>query len=471
MSSVAFPSSGPRKKRRLILKIGAFLVIFLVMLFGAAFVWWTKVLIPQLRRDAEQHWAAIGRPMSEFVRNLNPVQENESLQALVRDLQPFGVQSFYKTDGGKDPNTVDLPPEVIDLLQSTSPADEMKGAAQNCPYLDKHVEDLSRLYQGLLRREPPVWTFTPADGLLLRAPSYLTARKISQLVCADAYYKLEHGNEKGAAEAVAAGLKMTGNLGEQPILVSQMIRVAIEGLFAPAIARLLKEERALEQLSKDVEASREGWRKGLQSETWVATDFVDYLGIKPYQLRHQEQSNSLIQSAKISLARARLEVDLSRFVTRVADQVKTSDEVRDWALSDLGISKMQQTAVRYAPILTANSSVGLFTAGWDRAWIRLNAILLLREQAELIRATRSRVQAGESGDLGDQESIVIPGAKWHIVSDTNSNSASFQLTPSPSWTADTSVPPNLFLLPLDGSKSWTFRKRPTQPTEARVATR
>ena len=94
------------------------------------------------------------------------------------------------------------------------------------------------------------------------------------------------------------------------------------------------------------------------------------------------------------------------------------------------------------------------------SWARINASLLCREQAEIIRATRTRLETGASGYLGERESLVAPGAKWRVTADSTSYSASFELTPRPVWTNDSDFgDQNHFLLPLDGSKAWIFRKR------------
>jgi len=52
---------------------------------------------------------------------------------------------------------------------------------------------------------------------------------------------------------------MISNLNDQPILVSQMIRVAIDALYAPVIARLPEDPKAFEDLAADVNAKREVW--------------------------------------------------------------------------------------------------------------------------------------------------------------------------------------------------------------------
>ncbi len=452
------------KKRHLI-----FILVSLVSLAGIIFFWWTKFYLPRVRHNAEKHWAAIGRPMPEFEKQLRRVEENDSLRALTRDLEPFGVKTFYNArKGEQDPNTLNIPKEITDVLRPATlrMGDQVDLAEQEFPYLENHAADLARLYQGILEREPAVWNFVPQDGMTLRVASFLTARKISQLICVDALTKLEKGDEKGAADALAAGLKMTSNLGEQPILVSQMIRAAIEALFAQIIARLPEDSEQLNELAREVERKRERWRTAMQTETWAITRVVDYLGFTPDEFRQIYQAKSLFEKIQVSLGQSLMEDDRGSFVACVADQVRISEQVRDSAISDLGVREMREASSRYAPALTSTSEI--FGQTWYRAWIRLNLNLLLREQAELIRTARVQVQAGKSGSLGETKSVVVPGATWRITGDADTNSVSLKLTPLPAWTTDNDgMSEGLFLLPLDGSKWWKYR-RPAPESEKRV---
>jgi hypothetical protein len=464
------------KKRYVVLAVLGIVSLSVVSL-GSLSVWWTKVHIPHLRREAEGRWSAIGRPMPEFEKRLQRVDENDSLQALTRDLEPFGIESFYRArEGEQDPNTIHIPNEVIDVLgpRSLGASDQVDFAAHDFSYLQSHAADLRRLYQGILQREPAVWNFVPQDGMTLRVASFLAARKISQLICVDALQKLEQGDEKGATDAVAGGLKMTSNLGEQPIMVSQMIRVAIEASFAPVIARLPEDSRSLQQFAGDVEIRRENWRTALQTETWATMQVVDYLGLKPEAFRTAYENKSFVGKFYLSLIHSFAESDCALFVAGVADQVSISRLVENSASSDLGVREMRAASARHAPVFTTAPSLAAFSdafrPAWDRSWIRINAALLLREQAELIRSARTQLRAGKSGNLGEVESVVVPGAKWCITGDAGTNSISLKLMPLPAWTADKEViTENFFLLPLDGTKWWKCRPVQAESRAQRVA--
>jgi hypothetical protein len=452
------------KKRHAVLIILGVVSVCVVTL-GPLFFWWTKVHIAQVRQAGEARWSAIGRPMPEFEKRLQRVNENDSLQALTRELAPFGIRSFYKPrEGERDPNTIDIPNEIFDVLdpRSLGASDQVDFAARDFSYLESHAGDLHRLYQGILKREPAVWNFVPQDGMTLRVASFLAARKISQLICVDALHKLEQGDEKGAADAIAAGLKMTSNIGEQPILISQMIRGAIEALFAPAIARLPEGSGSFKQLVSEVETRREKWRAAAQTETCAVTQVVDYLGLKPEEFRSAYENKSLFGKLQLSLVHSLVENDCGFFVAGVAEQVRISEQVANLAVSDLGVKEMRAASGRHAPALTITSQLAPFSEAfrprWDRSWIRVNAALLLREQAEQIRAARAQLRAGKSGNLGEADSVVVPGAKWYVTGDSGTNAVSLRLTPLPAWAIDReAISEDIFLLPLDGTKWWKFR--------------
>ena len=430
--------------------------IGLVILLGGAFFVFAKIYVPQVGRKAEARWAAIGRPMPEFEKNLRNVDENESLRELTRDLHPFGLVSFYKrpTDSG-EPDKIELPEEYTAFSQvvQNSKSDQIDLTVKNLPpYLDRHKEDLDRLYQGVLQRVPPVWGFVPTDGMKMRVPGFLSARKLSQIIYADAIYRFEQGDTKGAITAIAAGLKMTGNLGEQPILVCPMIRSGIEALFAKATARLPEDPDALKRLADEVKKKREHWLTMMQFECWSPLHIVS-------QFRIEYIMGGNVQLFRISplprwlnkyIGQPGLLISGYNQWLAVADQIKIVRNAEFLSATDLGATEMVAIADRFPTY---------FSCAWSRAWQLYNASFLLREQAELIRWSRTQIQAGKSGVLSERPSVVIPSSKWVITGDAATNSVSMKLTPAPLWTtSQTVVDDSFFLLPLDGSKWWFFTK-------------
>lgn len=120
----------------------------------------------------------------------------------------------------------------------------------------------------------------------------------------------------------------------------------------------------------------------------------------------------------------------------------------DWNLTkgDLGEREFEKREASDPNIMTPN---------YVRAYSRVNLTLLLREQAEMIRFARARIQEGTAS--AEHASVVIPGAKWVMTGDPATNSATLKLSPIPEWAKSKSyVDESFFLLPLDGSRSWKF---------------
>ncbi|HWB61808.1 MAG TPA: hypothetical protein VG733_20165, partial [Chthoniobacteraceae bacterium] len=430
-------------------------VCLAVILVSGYFIW-VKGFVEPLRQKAEARWAQIGRPMADFGNALHPVAENESLRELTRDLKPWGVVTFYKAGSGDGRvtamNQFDVPEEIVEELNDRgSEGDFVKVSDKAAATLDAKRKDFDAIYDGILRREPPVWEMDTTHGSYYYTliPDFLTARKFAQWSAVDAYHRLQQGDEKGAARAMEANLRMVHNLGEQPILVSNMIHCAIECLFARIEARLPEDPGAMKQLAADVTAERKQFQVTLQSEAWVLMRICD---------EPQPQMGGLIVDSqpwpkwlgtrlRPIYGRTAWQQEVSKTWLTEADAVELSD--RAPGLPDLGGQELDDIYNREATFFTPNMM---------RVWLRINCGLLLREQAEMIREARGQMEAGKSGDLGAHDSVVVPGLKWVLSGDATAYTVTVKLATVPQWLADNPVTDESFwLTPLDGSKPWALR--------------
>lgn len=438
----------------------------LAMLVLAAWWFYVKTYVDPLRAKAEARWAEIGYPMDVYEKSLHPVAENASLRELTRDLKPFGVVTLYKTGSGPNggitlSNTIDVPQEIIDCLGEGMPpaGDSIKLPTATSATLDAKKKDFDLLYSTVLQREAPIWSYDPNDGFFLQVPNFLTMRKLAQWIVVDAYHRLELGDRKGAADAVSADLLMTRDLGHQPILVSNMIRFAIESLFTRVQARLPAEPDGLKQLAKDAAEERGQMIECARLESWNLTHTLEKKGFNINFGNGAQETCAPIRPLPAWLARlawplysrSSASVVCSNEWLFAADAVAIYKDPATLTLQDLGKSKIDESEVRHPSYMNAN---------WARAWQRLNLILLQREQAEFIRIARAKIQAGGTGDLGEYDSVIIPGSKWKIHANADTHSFNLELTPRPTWTTENTIASAEFwLLPLDGSKPWLLNVR------------
>jgi hypothetical protein len=118
------------------------------------------------------------------------------------------------------------------------------------------------------------------------------------------------------------------------------------------------------------------------------------------------------------------------------------------ALPDLGASLHEAVSKVRSSIMEPNSV---------RAIMRINATLLLREQIELIRDARVRLAAGRP--VESRDSGVLPGVRWELTADAEKGTVAIRLAGAPEWIVKKVVTPDEFwLLPLDGSVPWQFRR-------------
>jgi len=457
----------------------------LIAILCAAHVFLADIYVPHACHVADARWAAIGRPMPEFEKRIVRVDENASLQAITRDLEVFGIKSLYKPRFSEEnPNTIQSDKSVagvIDILMeftsrrenqmpATLPVSSRDAAtaasiARAKLYLEGRADDFSRIYNTVLHTEPPVWGYDPADGWEIRVPNYLSLRVLTQCIATDAFLKIQRGDTEGARTAVAANLRLIKNMETQPILVSLLVHGSMECLLQSVLARLPAEPDDMKNLAADVQTRREALRNVIQAGYIAAMHWPDHPRFNSREVLPLNKTGVSGHSSVRPLDEWLMDLfGTPLFRLRVAkdyllaaNEVEITQRATELAATDLGSAEMERVESGGPWLLLPNI---------HRAWLRINFMLLLREQANLIRSAQAQMQAGKTGDLGDVASVVIPGSKWKIHGDTAANSVSLKLDPIPRWVSEKEVAgDDFFLLPPDGTKSWKFSP-PPQKTAA-----
>ncbi|MES2569510.1 MAG: hypothetical protein V4710_05590 [Verrucomicrobiota bacterium] len=429
------------------------LALLCLAFVGLASLGITRLRVKQIHRQAEKRWMEIGRPMAEYGKHLIKTEENEAFKTILTSLQPLGVQSLYKRrDGEPEVNDAQNVPqaELMYMDAGNRPLDEIAGPADPLVYREARAKDLAHLYQTILQEPTPVWSLNQADGWTVRVPNFLALRKLAQLAATDCLMRLHENDLEGAAQGRAAILKLNSPLREQPLLVSVMINVAIEAMFAKITARLPEDPAAWNELAEKARVFRQGLIGSLQADAYGAGNQV------PPTEEFKWDPKTLADSTLERLTSG-LPLQLAHAYHAYAEQVDILQKYTDYLHGDLGENAMNDVLAKYPD--------NIVLPHITRALCRLNGMLILLEQAEMIRFARARMEEGVH--QAERASVVIPGAKWEMIADPATHSVSLKLSTVPGWLLRKDIlPPEFFLLPLDGTQSWTFRKpTPSAPVE------
>ena len=407
--------------------------------------------VARLEREADGRWTQIGRPPDQFFATAaQPQTQNASLVGLERDVASLGFQTVYKSDCFLSPV---IPAEITDIISTKFPAGDIINLdTTSTAYLEKHAEILADIYKGVLSREPPRWLFDPQEGPALRVPNYLLLRQFAQIATADALRRMSLGDHAGAVNAIAAVQRINEGVKGNPILISQMIHVAVEALTARARCRLPAEPGGWEKLPAKAARLRDGVRCAMQIEGCVLSDFARHASLellKPDGILTTGQRPWLMPGIlKRQAARQWLRHESAISSAGDAEFVRLSLQVGHFDSPDLGEADIVATEKRFDSSTNVNFS---------RSWQRTNVTLVLDEQIELIRQARAWLDTDSSGVPAELASPAIPGARWRIALDRERRTLTLTMLNSPAWVTQSKVlGDGFYLLPLDGSASWQF---------------
>jgi hypothetical protein len=414
--------------------------------------------VSNVEKDATKRWALLGRPLAEFEKKVMRVEENRSLRELLEDVRPLGVFSLYKTSvSGESDYGPELAPEIMQIINSeTPPSDSVELGAIQTPWLDQHREALNRIYERILMREPAVWTFDPENIPLVRVPNFLVLRKLSQTFFADSLHRIQCGDAVGARSAVQAGLKMTEGLRESPLLVSLMIRVAIEAMFTRSQVRLAAEFDSSQNVSAHISEMREAFRHTIQFEGWGWSWFANN-PTSGFNLNECTKGYLCFgkwpEWLKAVLVRPCMRYDSALASIVDAEATRISLRPSLYLEPDLGAREIEDLNRRYPSTLAPNC---------QRSWHRIQVTLLLQEQVSLIQNARAKLSKGLKEEIYEMSSSVVAGAHWTVKLDTMNRSVALLLNPTPQWVNDPAIVGDGFwCLPHDGSKKWKLSVQKT----------
>ncbi len=324
----------------------------------------------------------------------------------------------------------------IDLVRKVDfaklpPSDDIDLTSQPVAAFAPLAPALETDYRRILAVEPPVWATDPNDGFFMNVPNFLGIRQFAQLTAIDAVRRFSVGDQEGAARAIAAGLHLREGLRKNPNLVSLMIGIAVDGLLTAQQVRLPASENGLRSVADDTVRQRAELIWQLRIEGWLCLKMADK--IAEDAVAGQTTAELLPKWARKIVSEPWFRRECAIAVLNGAEHARIAVSPQTLALPDLGAGLHDAVSKSVPTLMEANIT---------RAAMRLHAVLLLREQAELIRDARARLAAGRPVESHD--SVVLPGLRWELTADVEKGTVTTRLVGEPEWIAQHDVTPDDF---------------------------
>jgi hypothetical protein len=96
-------------------------------------------------------------------------------------------------------------------------------------------QKLIREIRQVADRGGPVYPLDLSEGFLTKLPHLAQMRSCARLLSADAVVKGTNGEHKDAVDDIIAGMKLGDALAQEPILMTQLVRIAIYGIMSRAV--------------------------------------------------------------------------------------------------------------------------------------------------------------------------------------------------------------------------------------------
>ncbi len=398
-------------------------------------------------REAEQRWAAMGLPLAEFTKTHPVGHENAGSEVARQVLRDVVGGGYYKERKNPAAGCSSEAQEIVNKVEIVSGkySDAIELSVPALEAITPLIPTLETAYDRILAAEPPGWNSNPDDLYQLAVPNFLSIRVFSQLVSADAKRRLSVGDVQGAERAVAASLRLGKSVRENPTLVAFMISIAVDALFVSSQARLPAAEGGIESVAHDVPILHARLLEMFRMESWGAWRMCDEWasGRRPFDATVDFLPKWAGRMASRFVACRNLAIA----VRNGAEHQAIHRSEATLRLPDFGNSLHEAIETKNPTTMSPN---------FTRAAMRLYATLLLREQTELIRDARARLASGRAVESPD--SVVLPGLRWEITTNTEKDAVYLRLAGAPEWILKGEVAPSEFwCLPIDGSVPWQFR--------------
>jgi hypothetical protein len=225
----------------------------------------------------------------------------------------------------------------------------------------------------------------PDDLTSLRLPHCQIARELACLLRADAFLRAQDGDINGALRSCQAIVNIAGSFGDEPLVVSQLVRCGVRGLAFQATARVLAQGQARAAALQSLQEAVEAESRPSILLTAMRGDRADGFRTLPFTIERRSRSDFLAEPQ--SLARAlwsppvpQQRASLLRFENQEVEVAKLPDHLQRKRFAKVAGGPPDQLLQDYISITRL--------AGTEYRWLAYSRTLSTALAAERYRITR-----------------------------------------------------------------------------------
>ena len=274
MSDDASQPQLPRERRRLscgMMALGCFGTIMLLLLLGALSIWlYFRGRHQRGVREVQTEVARI-QAAGEPITTADMVAWHRVPEG-VFDATPLWLAAIRSAASIKDPNESKLPVlgnAKIEELSADAPQSLLPMAEQ---FLAAHGETIAKTRQAAAAGGQCRYPIDFSKGQAALLPHIQEARTLARVLSLKLHVAVAKRDAAGAAEALKLQLALARTMDHEPLLVTQLVRMAVIGIALADVRRAVSElplaEPQLAELQKKIEAIdvRQAIKNGLIGE-------------------------------------------------------------------------------------------------------------------------------------------------------------------------------------------------------------
>ena len=211
-------------------KAAKILAVLIVLL---ALVYFTLLILSgRALANAYKELEDAGRPMSSAEIIPDPISDEDNAAVVYQ-----AVESQLRSEPAGEQNLLDRASELSQKLLDGDAKEEEVVELQGLMELPTMTRAL-KVLEGAALKSGCRYDLAYEDGAATLLPHLSKNRALSRILCASALLRAQRGDVSGAWDQLILGARMANDLREEPLLISQLVRLAQAGITMHAIAKV-----------------------------------------------------------------------------------------------------------------------------------------------------------------------------------------------------------------------------------------